>query len=125
MKPERIETTGARADVVNRTHRLVRERAAAIQHRRRETRDLVLPLLICSAVLLLVGYAAWEVFTQNGFRLSALEEDAGRLFNLEVNEAEGTESLLLLWFAPVSFVALALAYFGSRFRGTSSARAGR
>ena len=44
----------ARAAIVNRTHRVVRERALAMQTRKRAERDLLVPCLVCSVVLLLM-----------------------------------------------------------------------
>lgn len=108
---------GARSAVVNRTRRVVRQRANEMQQRRRELRDLVLPLLICSAVLAMIVYAGWSVFAQGGFGLSALEEEAGRMFSTQVADAGGTGSLLLLWFVPLSFLLLALLVFRPRSRG--------
>jgi hypothetical protein len=42
----------ARAGVVNRTHRVVRERAKVIQARRSRDRSLMAPLILCSVLLI-------------------------------------------------------------------------
>lgn len=100
----------ARAAIVNRTHRVVRERAVQMQRQRSNVRSLVLPLAICSVLLLLLSYAAWTVFSSNaaGFGAvgSGLEEQAGRLFSGPTLDAGGPGYVLFLWFLPVSAVAL-------------------
>jgi hypothetical protein len=83
----------ARAVIVNRTHRVVRQRAAKMQAMRSQQRGLMFPLLLCSMLLVAVCYAVWSVFEQ-----------------FEVSPAGGSEAsshfVLLLWFLPVSLVAL-------------------
>lgn len=53
-------TMGARASVVNRTHRVVRERATVMQERRSHARSLMVPLAICSALLILLVVVVWS-----------------------------------------------------------------
>ena len=50
---------GAHATVVNRTHRVIRERARVLQEKRRRDRSLMIPLLICSSLLILSALALW------------------------------------------------------------------
>ena len=75
-------SAAARASIVNRTHRVVRERAMELQQRKKSRRELVLPLLICSAVLFLVCYAGWVVASGPGFGVvgAEIEQEAGKLF---------------------------------------------
>ena len=61
----------ARASVVNRTHRIVREQALAIREQKQRTRSLLVPIAICSTLLLITCYGAWSLldgydFTANG-----------------------------------------------------------
>ncbi len=49
----------ARASVVNRTHRVVRDRARVMQARGSRVRSLMVPLAICSILLLLTCLAVW------------------------------------------------------------------
>lgn len=104
-RPDDLQLTSsynARAAVVNRTHRVVRARAAAMQASRRRGRDLILPLLICSALLLTVCYAVWAVVGQD------LEQEADRLMTLG-SDIGGQFYVLLLWFLPVSAITVAVA----------------
>ena len=52
--------TVARAGVVNRTHRVVRERAKVMQARRSHMRSLMVPLILCSVLLILTVVAVWS-----------------------------------------------------------------
>jgi H+/Cl- antiporter ClcA len=90
----------ARGGVVNRTHRVVRERAKAMQEKRSRDRSLMLPLVLCSALLLLTAFAVW-------FGL-------GQYQGVEAVSATSLSSpdsnhflLVMLWFVPVSIVLLA------------------
>ena len=95
---------GARAAVVNRTHRVIRERALAMQARKRKVRDLFLPCLICSAVLMMIAGAAWSVADESlagwegglWIRVLGFGEEAG-----------SSISILLVWFLPLSVITAA------------------
>lgn len=123
-------TTGisanARAAVVNRTHRIVRERAEAMQARRKSARDLVVPLVICSALLLMVCYAVGTVVSNTfGFAAVGNEiEEAGKLLNAQAMDSGGPVYLLLMWFLPVSLFTLATVLF-RRFRSRAESGATR
>lgn len=115
-------SANARAALVNRTHRVVRERAETMRARRKSARDLVVPLLICSALLLMVCYAVWTVVS-NTFGFAAvgteIEEEAGRLMSGQAMDSGGPVYLLLMWFLPVSLVTLATVLF-RRSRGRAN-----
>lgn len=120
-------STAARAAIVNRTHRVVRERAMEMRQRNKSRRELVLPLLICSAVLLLVCYAGWVVASGTGFGVvgSELEEQAGKLFTGQTTDTGSPLFLLLLWFLPITVATVAAVYLrrkrSSRDRGRDGA----
>jgi hypothetical protein len=82
--------TSARAAVVNRTHRVVRERAKALAARRSRVRSLWAPLLICSALLVILCTAVWSVL------------DEYELVPMGVPDASNQFLVLFLWFFPVS-----------------------
>jgi len=90
---------GARASVVNRTHRVVRERAKALAARRRRIRSLWIPLAVCSALFVIICTAVW----------SAL--DAYDVTSNGVPDASNQFLVLCLWFFPVSIALLALVLF--------------
>lgn len=90
---------GARSVVVNRTHRAVREQAMAMRAQKQERRDLMAPILIASALLLVVCYAIWSVL------------DAYELTPNGVPDASDQLIVLLLWSLPVTALVLGLVWF--------------
>ncbi len=95
---------GARAKMVNRTHRIVREQALNMQEQRARSRSLWVPLAICSALLMVICYAIWFMM-----------DDASLVPN-GVPDASDQMMILLLWSLPVTAVALGLVWF-KRGRG--------
>jgi len=93
---------GANAAVVNRTRRVVRQRAEAIQQQRSRLRDLWLPISLCSILLAMVCYAVWAVMEQN-------ESSIPDTSNLS-SEPGGLSSILLLWLLPISIAGLAMVW---------------
>jgi hypothetical protein len=106
----------ARAGVVNRTHRVVRERAAVMQARRSYVRSLMVPLAICSVLLLLACFAVWSGL----YQYEATE--AAEAVQADVAALDANNHLLvaLLWFVPVTLALLAALLF--RFRRNGSDR---
>jgi hypothetical protein len=97
--------TPARASVVNRTHRVVRERAKTIAARRRLARSLWIPLAICSSLLVMICTALWNILDQYEVTPSGIPDASNQFL------------VLLLWFLPVSAALLALVLFrGARKR---------
>ena len=89
----------ARASVVNRTHRVVRERAKTMAARRSRVRSLWIPLAVCSSLLVILCTAL----------LSSL--DAYDLTPSGVPDASNQFLVLCLWFLPVSMALLAVVLF--------------
>ena len=94
--PEKGILNGARAEVVSRTHRVIRDEAMKMQEQRKVSRGLLAPLFICSAMLLVICYAIWAVTA--GYDLTPTG----------VPDASDQVLLLLLWSLPVTVVVLAL-----------------
>ena len=70
-------------------------------------RSLTVPLVICSALLLMLSYAVWTVLTGSAAAFgSEIEEEAGKLLSGQVMDTGGPVYVLFLWFLPVSAVAL-------------------
>src|SRR5208283_2214412 len=86
-------TLGARACVVNRTHRVVRERAAVMQERRSKARSLLVPLAICSALLILLAVIVW-----GGLYLEAAEAVQADVSALATTDLSNHILVVLLWF---------------------------
>lgn len=91
--------SAARASTVNRTHRVVRERARSMQANRSRMRGLLLPLFVCSTLMILLFSAFWMVVEQYELLSSETPAQSHHLF------------LLLLWFVPVSGALLAMVWF--------------
>lgn len=106
----------ARAAIVNRTHRVVRERAAAMQAQKQKTRNLLVPVLICSALLLFIASAVWSVVDDFG----GWEGGLLRRVHDITTDAGGTVSILLVWFLPLSVITAAIVLL--RRNRTSSSR---
>jgi hypothetical protein len=99
----------ARASVVNRTHRVVRERAKTVAARRSRVRSLWIPIAVCSSLLVIICTAVW----------SAL--DAYDVTPNGVPDASNQFLVLCLWFLPVSMALLAVVLF-HRARKREAAR---
>jgi hypothetical protein len=91
--------TAAVAARVNRTHRVVRERARTIQARRSRVRSLYLPLSIFSALLLGICAAVWSVL------------DEYDLEPIGMPMASYQMLVLLLWSVPVTAALMAVVWF--------------
>lgn len=89
----------ARASVVNRTHRVVRERAKTIAARRSRVRSLWIPLGVCSSLLIIISTAVWSALDQYDVTPSGVPDASNQFL------------VLCLWFLPVSLVLLAVVLF--------------
>jgi hypothetical protein len=88
----------ARAGVVNRTHRVVRERAKVMKERRSRARSLTVPLIVCSVLLLLTALALWTGFYQS----QAAEAVQADVTALASADAGNHFLVVMLWFVPAS-----------------------
>jgi hypothetical protein len=95
----RPDGTAARAHVVNRTHRVVREQAVMMRERKSRTLSLLVPLAISSVLLLVVCYAVWGML--DGYDLTPTG----------VPDASDQLMMLLLWSLPATALLLGLAWF--------------
>jgi hypothetical protein len=107
-----VMNAAARASMVNRTHRVVRERARMLQVRRSQLRSLWIPLTICSALLLMICSAVWTVL------------DGYELVPIGVPDSSDQFLILFLWFFPLSMALLVMVWF-RRTRGRSGGEATR
>jgi len=102
--------SAARAGVVNRTHRVVRQRAKVMQARRSQVRSLMLPLIVCSVLLILTGLAVWTGLYQYQ-AAEAAEAVQADVAALASNDANNQFLVVLLWFVPVSIAVLGAIWF--------------
>ena len=102
---------GARAGLVNRTHRVVRERAKTVAERRSKIRSLWLPAVIFSSVLVAICIAVWMMLDEY-----EIVSTGGQVGSYQV-------LVPLLWSIPASAALLAVVWF-RQSRSDSSARGG-
>ncbi len=88
----------AHAQLVNRTHRIVRERAQSLKSQRSRGRSLWIPMAISAAFLLILCTAVWSLLDQYELTPTGIPDASSQIF------------IFLLWFFPVSAAILALAW---------------
>jgi protein-S-isoprenylcysteine O-methyltransferase Ste14 len=94
----------ARASVVNRTHRVVREQALTMRATQERSRSLWVPLAIVSVLLPLICYAAWAVLDEYDLTPNGIPDASDQLM------------VMLLWLLPVTALAVGSVWF-RRSRG--------
>jgi hypothetical protein len=90
---------GARASLVNRTRRVVRERARQMSMRRDKLRSLWVPLVVCASMLMILITAVWTLL------------DEYELSPIGMPDASDQYMVLLFWFLPASAALLAMVGF--------------
>jgi hypothetical protein len=105
--------TAARAGVVNRTHRVVRQKAKVMQARRSYVRSLMVPLAISSILLLLVCFAVWSGL----YQYEATEAAEAVQADVAALDASNHLLVILLWFVPVTLALLGALLFRFRRNG--------
>jgi hypothetical protein len=88
----------ARAQIVNRTHRVVREQALDLREQRSVKRSLWLPLIICSSMLLVLCYAVWGMMDGYDVTPTGIPDASDQLL------------ILVLWSLPVTAFVLGLVW---------------
>ena len=89
----------ASAHRVNRTQRLVRERARTLQARRSMMRSLWLPMTICAGLVILLCAAVWSVLDQYELEPTGMPDPSQQII------------VLLMWCLPLSAILLAVVWF--------------
>ncbi len=88
----------ARTEIVNRTHRVVRERAKMLQVQRSRSRSLWIPMSISAAFVVILCTAIWSLLDQYELSPTGIPDASSQIF------------IFLLWFFPVTAAILALAW---------------
>lgn len=101
-------SSAAPAALVNRTRRVVSERAHDLQHRRRSLKILAIPLAVCAALVLMSSHAVWSLLDQYELSPTGIPDASDQLL------------VFLLWFLPITAALLAAAWF-RRTRSESQA----
>ena len=89
----------ASAAMVNRTHRIIRERATNIEAQKSRFRSMLFPSIVSAGLLLAVVCAAWVMLDQYDVAPVGLPDSSQQIF------------VLMLWCLPISAVALAVVAF--------------
>ena len=89
----------ASASMVNRTHRVVHERAKKIQARRSKMRSLWIPLVVSGGLLAVIVTAIWSILDQYELSPTGLPD------------ANQQMMVLLMWCLPVSALLLFVVWF--------------
>jgi protein-S-isoprenylcysteine O-methyltransferase Ste14 len=97
----------ARASLVNRTHRIVRERAKQMSTRRKKIRSLMAPLAVSAALLVILVTAVWTLL------------DEYEVTPTGVVDSSDQYMVLAFWFLPLSVALLGMVWF-TRVRGRRS-----
>ena len=95
----RERNTTANSVMVNRTHRVIRERARTVKERRSKIRSLWIPFILFSSLLIGVCFAVWTVLEEYELYASG-------------SQVAGYQVVVpLLWSIPVSAAVLAVVWF--------------
>jgi hypothetical protein len=113
----RFSQLAASSRVVNRTHRVVRQRAQVLKARRSYVRSLTVPLVLCSALLILTIAAVWTGLYDYQGAADALQDVSS-----SIAAATDDEFLVMLfWFVPVTLAVMGAVWLT---RSRSSAASG-
>jgi hypothetical protein len=88
------------AAAVNRTHRVVRDRARTLQEQKRRVRSLWIPLIVSFGFLASILFAVWSVMDESEFFADGLPDSSQNLL------------MLALWCIPLSVIVLVVVWFG-------------
>ena len=89
----------ASAAMVNRTHRIVRERAKTIKARKKTMRELIVPLLVSAGLLAAVVFAIWTVLDEYDIAPTGSPDASQQIL------------VFLMWCLPISAAVLAVVLF--------------
>lgn len=98
-KPVTPFSVMASAAIVNRTHRVIRERARTIEARKQTLRSLWIPLTISGGLLVVLVCAIWSILDQYELAPTGLPDANQQML------------VLMIWCLPISVVLLAVLWF--------------
>jgi hypothetical protein len=85
--------------MVNRTHRVVRQRAKTIQEQRSRVRSLWIPLSVCAPLFAAVLFAIWNVIDSYEIAVDAIPDTSQQMM------------VFMMWCLPLSLIVLAVVWF--------------
>lgn len=89
----------ARASLVNRTHRVIRERAETLKVNRNRIRSLWIPMAVCAALTVIIATAVWSLLDQYEITPTGIPDASSQML------------VFLLMFFPVSAALLAMVWY--------------
>ena len=92
-------SAAARATLVNRTHRVIRERALSLNVRRNRMRSLWIPMLVCAAFIVLIATAVWNLLDQYEITPTGIPDASSQML------------VFMVLFFPVSAALLAMIWY--------------
>ena len=98
----------ASAAMVNRTHRIVRERAKAIKARKKNVRELIVPLAVSAGLLAAVVFAIWTLLDEYDIAPTGSPDASQQIL------------VFLMWCLPISAAVLAVVLFQRAGTGPGS-----
>ena len=98
FEQSRAAGDGARGPVVNRTHRVIRERAMTMAAQRRRFRSLWIPVAVWSALLMIICTALWNQLDQYDATPTGTPDASNQFL------------VLGLWFLPLSLALLTVVF---------------
>ncbi len=90
---------GASAAAVNRTHRVVRERAKTLAEQKRRVRSLWFPLLVSFGFLVSILFAVWSILDESELTTNGIPDSSQNMM------------MLALWCIPLSVIVLVVVWF--------------
>lgn len=90
---------GASATVINRTHRVVRERAKTIREQKLRVRSLWIPLVVSFGFLVSILFAVYSVLEETEVMTNGVPDSSQQML------------MLALWCIPLSIILLAVVWF--------------
>jgi predicted nucleic acid-binding Zn ribbon protein len=90
---------GSSSAAINRTHRVVRERAKTLQEQKRRVRSLWIPLIVSFGFLASILFAVWSVL------------DESEMFTDGIPDSSQNMMMLALWCVPLSVIVLVVVWF--------------
>ena len=104
--------TAASAAMVNRTHRVVHERARNMQERRSKMRSLWIPLTVSGGLLAVIVCAIWTILDEYELAPTGLPDAHQQLL------------VLMMWCLPVSALLMCVIWFRRSGAKADNGRAG-
>jgi uncharacterized membrane protein YdbT with pleckstrin-like domain len=104
--------SAASAAMVNRTHRVVQERAKNLQARRSRMRSLWIPLAVSGGMVAAIVMAIWTILEQDELIPTGLPDANQQLL------------VLMMWCLPVTVLLLAVVLYRRANAATDNGRAG-